>query len=138
MRKIPDSFASDPERLGRFTREAQTLVAESSIFTSTAWGSSGVRALVMELVRGEDLAADCQGAIHSTRRCSIAKQIAEALEPRMSKASFIRIISNPRTSRCGSTVGVLDFGLASDGTSGRFDAEHLDADDHDAGDRRRR
>src|SRR6266436_5053891 len=61
LENLPDTFASDPDRLARFTREAQTLAAlnhpniahihgleESS--SSTGSGHGGIRALVMELV----------------------------------------------------------------------------------------
>src|ERR1700680_2149933 len=64
IKVLPASFAQDPERLARFTREAQTLAAlnhpniaqihglEES--PSTGSGQAGTtRALVMELVEGE-------------------------------------------------------------------------------------
>ncbi len=56
---LPDAFASDTERIARFTREAQTLATLNHPHIAQIHGleeSSGVRALVMELVAGEDLA----------------------------------------------------------------------------------
>jgi len=84
LKVLPDSFASDPERLGRFTREAQTLASLNHPNIAHIHGleeSSGVRALVMELVEGEDLSQRiAKGAIPLDEALPIAKQIAEALE----------------------------------------------------------
>src|SRR5216117_3312875 len=58
LKVLPDSFASDPDRLARFTREAQTLASLNHPNIAHIHGleeSHGVRALVMELVEGEDL-----------------------------------------------------------------------------------
>src|ERR1700691_3762746 len=58
LKILPDAFASDPDRLARFTREAQTLAALNHPNIAHIHGleeSGGVRALVMELVEGEDL-----------------------------------------------------------------------------------
>src|SRR4029079_3019167 len=58
IKVLPELFASDPERLARFTREAQTLEALNHPHIAAIYGmeqSSGVRALVMELVEGDDL-----------------------------------------------------------------------------------
>ena len=58
LKVLPDSFASDADRLARFTREAQTLAALNHPNIAHIHGleeSGGVRALVMELVEGEDL-----------------------------------------------------------------------------------
>src|SRR5688572_16824185 len=55
---LPDAFASDPDRLPRFTREAQTLASLNHPNIAHIHGieeSGGVRALVMELVEGDDL-----------------------------------------------------------------------------------
>jgi serine/threonine protein kinase len=56
---LPDAFANDPERLARFTREAQTLAALNHPNIAHIHGleeSNGVWAFVMKLVDGEDLA----------------------------------------------------------------------------------
>src|SRR4030088_1720505 len=59
LKLLPDSFANDPDRFARFTREAQTLASLNHPNIAHIHGleeSGGVRALVMELVEGEDLA----------------------------------------------------------------------------------
>ena len=55
---LPDAFASDPERLARFEREAKTLASLNHPHIAAIYGfekSAGMHALVMELVEGEDL-----------------------------------------------------------------------------------
>ena len=84
LKILPDAFASDPDRMARFTREAQTLAALNHPNIAHVHGleeSSGVRALVMELVEGEDLAHRiARGAIPLKAAVPIARQIAEALD----------------------------------------------------------
>ena len=84
IKVLPDRFASNPDRLARFTREAQTLAALNHPNIAHIHGleeSSAVRALVMELVEGEDLAQRLwSGAIPLDDALAIATQIAEALE----------------------------------------------------------
>jgi serine/threonine protein kinase len=58
LKILPDAFASNPDRLARFTQEAQTLASLNHPNIAHIYGleeSNGVRALVMELVEGEDL-----------------------------------------------------------------------------------
>src|SRR5947208_17102252 len=58
LKILPDAFASDPERLARFQREAQVLASLNHPNIAHIHGleeSNGIRALVMELVEGEDL-----------------------------------------------------------------------------------
>src|SRR5205814_271511 len=59
LKILPDAFAGDPDRLARFTREAQTLASLNHPNIAHIHGleeSGGVRALVMELVEGPTLA----------------------------------------------------------------------------------
>ena len=59
IKVLPEAFAADAERLARFEREAQLLAQLQHPNIASIYGleeSSGVRALVMELVEGEDLA----------------------------------------------------------------------------------
>ena len=59
IKVLPEAFAADADRLARFEREAQVLAQLQHPNIASIYGleeSSGVRALVMELVEGEDLA----------------------------------------------------------------------------------
>jgi eukaryotic-like serine/threonine-protein kinase len=117
LKVLPDSLAHDPERLARFTREAQTLASLNHPNIAHVHGleeSGGVRALVMELVEGEDLSQrTARGAIPLDRALLIAKQIAEALEAAHEQGIVHRDLkpANIRV-RADGTVKVLDFGLA--------------------------
>ena len=75
---LPDAFASDPERLARFEREAKTLASLNHPHIAAIYGfekSSGLHALVMELVEGEDLSQRiARGAIPIDEALPIAKQ----------------------------------------------------------------
>ena len=65
---VPDTFAHDPDRLARFEREAKTLASLNHPNIAHIYGlekTDGVRALVMELVEGPNLAERiAQGIIH--------------------------------------------------------------------------
>jgi eukaryotic-like serine/threonine-protein kinase len=106
---LPDLFASDPDRLARFEREAQVLASLNHPHIAQIYGleegppkggphdsvgsgfsrtgedvasgfSRTVRGLVMELVEGETLADRIvQGPIPVDEAIAIAKQIADAL-----------------------------------------------------------
>ncbi len=61
---LPEAFAADAERLARFEREARVLAQLQHPNIASIYGleeSNGVRALVMELVEGEDLAERLKG-----------------------------------------------------------------------------
>src|SRR5438105_650699 len=117
IKVLPDLVASDPERLARFTREAQTLASLNHPNIAHIHGleeSGGVRALVMELVEGEDLAQRImRGAIPLDEALPIAKQITEALEAAHGQGVIHRDLkpANIKVREDG-TVKVLDFGLA--------------------------
>ena len=76
------AVANDPERLARFSREAQLLASLNHPHIAHIHGleeSSGVRALVMELVDGPTLADRiAQGPIPLAEALVIAKQVADA------------------------------------------------------------
>ncbi len=117
LKVLPDSFASDPDRLARFTREAQTLASLNHPNIAHIHGleeSSGVRALVMELVEGEDLSQRiARGAIPVDEALPIARQIAEALEAAHEQGIIHRDLKPANIKvRPDGTVKVLDFGLA--------------------------
>jgi len=59
IKVLPAAFVNDPERLGRFQREARMLAALNHPNIATIYGleqSGGVHFLIMELVPGETLA----------------------------------------------------------------------------------
>jgi Tol biopolymer transport system component len=117
LKVLPDSVASDPDRLARFTREAQTLASLNHPNIAHIHGieeSGGVRALVMELVEGDDLSQRiARGAIPLDEALPIARQIAEALEAAHEQGIIHRDLkpANIKVREDG-TVKVLDFGLA--------------------------
>jgi len=117
LKILPDAFASDPDRLARFTREAQTLAALNHPNIAHIHGleeSGGVRALVMELVEGDDLSQRiARGAIPLDEALPIAKQIAEALEAAHEQGIIHRDLKPANIKvRHDGAVKVLDFGLA--------------------------
>src|SRR5204863_2553706 len=111
------AVASDPDRLARFSREAQVLAALNHPHIAHIHGleeAGGVRALVMELVEGEDLAERiARGPIPLDEALPIARQIAEALEAAHEQGIIHRDLkpANIKVKPDG-TVKVLDFGLA--------------------------
>ncbi len=59
LKILPDTFAQDPDRLGRFRREAQLLASLNHPNIGSIFGfeeSDGIHALVLELVEGPTLA----------------------------------------------------------------------------------
>src|SRR5687767_608549 len=84
LKILPDAFATDPERLARFEREAKTLASLNHPHIAQIHGfeeSGSTRALVMELVEGEDLSKRiARGPIPLDEALAIARQIAMALE----------------------------------------------------------
>jgi len=79
IKVLPASVASDGDRLARFQREAELLASLNHPNIAQIYGlekSSGVRALVMELVEGPTLADRvAQGAIPLDQALLIATQI---------------------------------------------------------------
>ena len=114
---LPDAFASDPERMARFEREAKTLASLNHPNIGAIYGfekSGGTHALVMELVDGDDLSQRiARGAIPLDEALPIAKQIAEALEAAHEQGIIHRDLKPANIKvRPNGTVKVLDFGLA--------------------------
>jgi eukaryotic-like serine/threonine-protein kinase len=117
IKVLPAAFTADKERLARFEREAQLLAQLHHPNIASISGleeSSGVRALVMELVEGPTLAERLeQGPLSFTESLSVALQIAQALEEAHEKGIVHRDLKpqNIKASPEG-RVKVLDFGLA--------------------------
>jgi hypothetical protein len=117
VKVLPEAVAQDADRLARFTREAQTLAALNHPNIAQVHGleeSSGVRALVMELVEGADLSELlARGALPLDDALSIARQIAEGLEAAHDQGIIHRDLKPANVKvRPDGTVKVLDFGLA--------------------------
>ena len=117
LKVLPDLFAHDLERLARFEREAKVLASLNHPNIAQIHGledSTGVPALVMELVEGPTLADRiAHGAIPLDEALPVAKQIAEALEAAHEQGIIHRDLkpANIKVKTDG-TVKVLDFGLA--------------------------
>ena len=117
IKVLPEAFADDAERLARFEREAQVLAQLQHPNIASIYGleeSSGIRALVMELVEGEDLAERLKrGMLPLDETLAVARQIAEALEAAHEKGIVHRDLkpANVKFTADGK-VKVLDFGLA--------------------------
>jgi serine/threonine-protein kinase len=117
IKVLPEAFAADAERLGRFEREAQLLAQLQHPNIASIYGleeSGGVRALVMELVEGEDLSERLKrGPLPIDEALAVARQIAEALEAAHEKGIVHRDLkpANVKLTPDGK-VKVLDFGLA--------------------------
>ena len=117
LKILPDAFADDPDRLARFTREAQILASLNHPNIAAIYGieeAEGTRALVLELVEGPTLADRIsKGPIPLDEALPIAKQIAEALEAAHEAGVIHRDLkpANIKVREDG-TVKVLDFGLA--------------------------
>jgi serine/threonine-protein kinase len=117
LKVLPDSFANDPDRLARFQREAQVLASLNHPNIAHIHGleeSNGVRALVMELVEGDDLSQRiARGPIPIDEALPIAKQVADALEAAHEQGIIHRDLKPANIKvRSDGTVKVLDFGLA--------------------------
>ncbi len=124
IKVLPEAVAQDVELLARFEREAKTLAALNHPNIAhihgleerppASPGLAGMRALVMELVEGEDLSARIgRGPIAPADAVPIAMQIAEALETAHGQGIIHRDLKPANVKvRGDGTVKVLDFGLA--------------------------
>jgi len=128
IKVLPDFLAGDADRMARFTREARTLASLNHPNIAHIHGledCGGVRALVMELVEGDDLSRRiARGAIRLDAALPIAKQIAKALEAAHEQGIVHRDLkpANIKVMPDG-TVKVLDFGLAKTGTASEAGGE---------------
>src|SRR6202521_1572853 len=75
IKVLPDSFAGDPDRMTRFTREAQVLASLNHPNIAAIYGVED-HAIIMELVEGQEL----KGPLPLATALEYAAQIADALE----------------------------------------------------------
>jgi serine/threonine-protein kinase len=117
IKVLPDSFATDPERLARFHREAELLATLNHPNIAAVYGleqADGTTAIVLELIDGETLAdLIARGPLAAGDAWPIARQIAEALDAAHEKGVIHRDLkpANIKVTP-NATVKVLDFGLA--------------------------
>ena len=117
LKILPEAFATDPDRLARFQREAQVLASLNHPGIAAIYGieeQDDTRALVLEFVEGPTLADRiAQGPLPVDEALLIARQIAEALEAAHQAGVIHRDLkpANIKVREDG-TVKVLDFGLA--------------------------
>jgi serine/threonine protein kinase len=125
LKILPEAFAADPDRVARFTREAQLLASLNHPNIAAIYGfeeqsdvasgfSRTVQALVLELVEGPTLAERIAGGrIPVDEALAIARQIADALEAAYEHGIVHRDLkpANIKVTPDG-VVKVLDFGLA--------------------------
>jgi len=117
IKVLPAAFTEDADRLERFEREAQLLAQLHHPNIASIFGleeSGGTRALVMEMVEGEDLSARiARGPVPIDEALPIARQIAEALEAAHAAGIIHRDLKPANVKvKADGTVKVLDFGLA--------------------------
>jgi dipeptidyl aminopeptidase/acylaminoacyl peptidase len=134
IKVLPDVVAQDRDRLVRFEREAQLLASLNHPNIAGIYGieeSSGVPALILELVEGPTLAdmlAVPGGRPSIDETIEIARQIAVGVEAAHDKGIIHRDLKPANVKRTpDGTVKILDFGLAkalADGASTPGDLSH--------------
>ena len=128
IKVLPDGFATDPERLARFHREAELLASLNHPNIAAIYGleesrsggsldppiDSPVTALVLELIEGETLADRlARGPIRFNEAMAIARQLVEALDAAHGKGVIHRDLKPANIKITpDDKVKVLDFGLA--------------------------
>ena len=117
LKLLPDNFASDPDRLSRFQREAQVLASLNHANIAQIYGLeqvNGSTCIVMELVEGQTLAERLKnGPLSYDEVLDICRQVADALSTAHERGIVHRDLkpANIKLTPNG-TVKVLDFGLA--------------------------
>jgi serine/threonine protein kinase/tetratricopeptide (TPR) repeat protein len=117
IKVLPETFATDPDRLARFQGEAELLAKLNHPNIAAVYGleeSGRITAIVLELVEGETLADRLvHGAIPMADTLSIARQIVDALHAAQEHGIVHRDLkpANIKITPHG-VVKVLDFGLA--------------------------
>ena len=117
IKVLPEDFASDPDRLARFEREAKLLASLNHANIAAIYGledEGDQRFIVMEVVEGETLAGRiARGPVPVAEAGPLFLQVAEGLEAAHEKGVIHRDLkpANIKVSADG-RVKILDFGLA--------------------------
>ena len=117
IKVLPEAYASDPDRVARFHREAQAVAALNHPNIAAIYDlaeSDGTKFLVLELIEGDTLADRLRrGPVPAEEALTVVKQILEALEVAHEKGICHRDLkpANIKLTPDGA-VKVLDFGLA--------------------------
>ena len=117
LKILPEQFASDAQRMGRFQREAEVLASLDHPNIGQIYGieeAGQTKALVLQLIEGPTLADKiAQGPIPVEDALKIALQIAKGLEAAHEKGIIHRDLkpANIKITPEGQ-VKILDFGLA--------------------------
>jgi serine/threonine protein kinase len=117
LKVLPEHFATDPERLARFEREARLLASLNHPNIAVIHGieeANGVRALILELVDGQTLAElVARGPVPLDEAIRLICQVAEGLEASHGHGIVHRDLKPANVKvRPDGVVKVLDFGLA--------------------------
>jgi serine/threonine-protein kinase len=117
LKVLPESLTRDPDRLARFTREANVLASLNHPNVAAIYGledGGEVHALVLELVDGPTLADRItRGPLALQEILPIARQIADGLAAAHEHGVIHRDLKPANVKvRDDGTVKVLDFGLS--------------------------
>ena len=117
LKVLPEAFAADPDRLGRFEREAQAVAALShpNILAIHDFGRDGnITYAVTELLEGQTLRDVIRdGRLSRRKALDYARQIASALDAAHTRGIVHRDLKPENVFiTAGGHVKMLDFGLA--------------------------
>jgi len=117
LKVLPEAFARDTQRMARFEREAKLLASLNHPNIAAIYGleeSGPIRALVMELVEGPNLAERIRcGPVPMDEALPIARQVADAVEYAHENNVIHRDLKPANIKvKADGVVKVLDFGLA--------------------------
>jgi len=127
IKVLPEAFASDPERLARFEREARLVASLNHPNIAGIYGleeDGGLRFLALEYVEGETIAERiARGPLPLDETLDLCRQVAAALEAAHEGGVVHRDLkpANIKITPAGD-VKVLDFGLAKGGSGAASDS----------------